>query len=97
MEKKILEQSVESLKEKKEKEVNKINEVKINEVFEPLNDYQPKRYIIRPEVYNEVVYEFRKARAEIESSAERIIRLAKIGMLINKMRAKSVLKLKTKK
>ncbi|MCX8163670.1 MAG: hypothetical protein N3D10_03920 [Candidatus Micrarchaeota archaeon] len=52
----------------------------------PLVETTTQKFIINPTLYSDFVYEFRKTRQELEKSAERIIRLAKIGMLINKVR-----------
>ncbi|MEM3361798.1 MAG: hypothetical protein QXV64_02275 [Candidatus Anstonellaceae archaeon] len=67
---------------------NKSQEEKIKKLsLEPMIETKiEKTYLINPKFYSDFVYEFRKTRKEIERAAERIVRLAKIGMLINKMK-----------
>ncbi|MFN3910045.1 MAG: hypothetical protein ACK4J0_02330 [Candidatus Anstonellaceae archaeon] len=63
------------------------------ELQNPLVDEEKSKIrLIDPSLHSEFVYEFRKTRFELEQSAERIIRLAKIGILINKMKHKEFIK-----
>jgi len=41
------------------------------------------------ERFSQLLYEFRSARRELEESIERLERLARIGMMVNKLKAKT--------
>ncbi|MFA5108371.1 MAG: hypothetical protein WC492_02445 [Candidatus Micrarchaeia archaeon] len=41
--------------------------------------------------FSDVIYEFRTAKRDIEASAERICRLGRIGMLVNRMKVRQML------
>ncbi|PIT85008.1 hypothetical protein COU37_00605 [Candidatus Micrarchaeota archaeon CG10_big_fil_rev_8_21_14_0_10_45_29] len=60
-------------------------------VSSPLAEQKLAQQVQKPasERFSQILYEFRSARRELEESIERLERLARIGMMVNKLKAKN--------